>query len=273
MQTRLSSCQFARASLKRQAVRFNNSLTNSNFTYRCERAQFIIWGYFLLASLGTEKAENMRRSHVAKSVADYATFKSDVITLFEKFEFKGSYSAMLRTHNQVVAESIAAYAASTTDGCLKAYAGFSTKTQLSFAENHFILGLADSTSHDYLLHDRASRPLTRQEVVRMAQACKALQFSLHAPSNAAAVASTHVGASSLDDCTCAPAESTDPPAWQQKSARDERVRAGALFSCKEDSRTYASASRPSKPQQSFCSLGCTQLVSAVFEVNNCRKFS
>ena len=45
------------------------------------------WGYFLLASLGTDEAAKVRRSHVAEAVANYPAFKTSVETLFEKFEF------------------------------------------------------------------------------------------------------------------------------------------------------------------------------------------
>ena len=51
---------------------------------------------------------------------------------------------MLRTHAQAGAESVAAYAARTTNVCLITYAGFSTETQYSLAVYHFIAGLADS---------------------------------------------------------------------------------------------------------------------------------
>ena len=118
------------------------------------------WGYFLLASLGTDEAEKVRRSHVAEAVADYPVFKKNVETLFGKFEFEDSYRAMLRSHAKAGAESIAAYAARTTEVCSKAYAGFSTETQLSLAVDHFIGGLGDATSRDYLLHDRACRAFT-----------------------------------------------------------------------------------------------------------------
>ena len=65
---------------------------------------------------------------------------------------------------------------------------FSKDTQLSLDVDHFISGLADSTTRDYLLHDRACRALSRQETVQMAQACEASRFSLHASLVAAAVA-------------------------------------------------------------------------------------
>ena len=118
------------------------------------------WGFCLLASLGTEEAKKVRRSHVAESVADYPKFKKGVETLFAKFEFEGSFRAMLRTHTQAGAESVAAYAARTTNVCSKAYPNFLTDTQLSLAVNHFVYGLSDSSTRDYLLHARACRALT-----------------------------------------------------------------------------------------------------------------
>ena len=41
------------------------------------------WGYFLMASLGAEEAEKVRRSHLADAIADYPKFKSGVETLCE----------------------------------------------------------------------------------------------------------------------------------------------------------------------------------------------
>ena len=52
------------------------------------------WEYFLLAFLGTDEAENVRRWHLAEAVADYCVFKQGVETLFGKYEFVGSYRAM-----------------------------------------------------------------------------------------------------------------------------------------------------------------------------------
>ena len=112
---------------------------------------------------------------------------------------------MLRTHSQAGFESVAAYAARTTDVCSKAYTGFSTETQLSLAVDHFIAGLADSTSRDYVLHDRACRPLAWQETVQMAQACEASRISLHAPATAAAATSTRPARSrSINTCARPP---------------------------------------------------------------------
>ena len=122
-----------------------------------------------------------------------------VETLFAKFEFKGSFRAMLRKHAQAGAESVAAYAARTTDICSKAYFIFSTNPQLSLAVDYFVSELADSTTRDYLLHDRACRALTWQETVQMAEACEASRLLLHASPVAAAVASMKIGADSLDE--------------------------------------------------------------------------
>ena len=76
-----------------------------------------------------------------------------------------SFRAQLRNHSQSAAESIAAYAARTTEVCSKAYSAFATETQLSLAVDHFIASLADATTRDYLLHDSALRTLTLQECV------------------------------------------------------------------------------------------------------------
>ena len=155
------------------------------------------WGYFLIALLNAEEAEKVQCWHLADAIADYAKFKSGVEALLGKFEFEGSFRAQLRTHAQSGAETIAAYAARTTDVCSKAYTAFATETQLSLAVNHFIAGLADTTTRDYLLRDRACRPLSWQEVVQLAQACEASRLLLHAPSTFSAAASTKVHAPAL----------------------------------------------------------------------------
>ena len=51
------------------------------------------WGYFLMASLGAEEAEKVRRSHLADTIADYQNIKSGVDVLFGKFEIEGSFRA------------------------------------------------------------------------------------------------------------------------------------------------------------------------------------
>ena len=144
-----------------------------------------------------------------------------------EFEFETSYRAMLRTHDQAGAESVVSYAACTTDVCSKASAGLSTETQLLLTADYFLTGFANSTSRDYLLNDRACRPLTWQEVVQITQACEASRILLHAPSTVADAVSAMGGAPSLDDRMCEPANSVAASAWQQKSARDGSVKAGA----------------------------------------------
>ena len=160
------------------------------------------WGYFLMASLGAEEAEKDRRSHLADAIADYAKIKSGVKALFGKFKFEGLFCAQLCTHAQSGADSIAAYAARITDICSKAYPPFATKTQLSLAVDNFITGFVDATTRDYLLHDRACRSLTWQEVVQMAQAFESSRLSLHASSTFAAAANTKVDAPALAERTC-----------------------------------------------------------------------
>ena len=108
------------------------------------------WGFFVLAWLGSEAAEKVRRSHVADTVASYEKFRDGLIALFNRFEFVGAYRATLRGLGQSGSESLAAYAAGTTDLCSHAYAEFSTEAQMSLAVDHFIAGLADSSSREYL---------------------------------------------------------------------------------------------------------------------------
>ena len=146
------------------------------------------WGYFVLAWLGSDEAEKVRRSHVADSVASYEKFREGLIALFGRFEFEGAYRATLRGLRQSGSESVAAYAARTTDLCSHAYAGFSTEAQLSLAVDHFIAGLADSSSREYLQRERAQRTLEWLETVRIAQASEASRLSNPAPTDAAASA-------------------------------------------------------------------------------------
>ena len=135
------------------------------------------WGYFVLAWLGSEEAEKVRRSHTVDKIAEYSTFREGLILLFGRFEFEGAYRASLRSLRQSGAESIAAYAARTTDLCSRAYPNFATEEQLSLAVDHFIAGVADISSRDYLQRERARRTLEWQEAVRIAQASEAARFS------------------------------------------------------------------------------------------------
>ena len=115
--------------------------------------------------------------------------------------------------------------------------------------DHFIEGLADTTTRDYLVHDRACRSLSWQEVVQMAQACEASRLLLHAPTVAAATTSTKVAAYATATSACTHDEITAAFAWQSKIARDGRAKRGAHSSRKDDQQARANAARPSHPQQ------------------------
>ena len=99
-----------------------------------------------------------------------------------------------------------------TDVCSKAYPAFATETRLSLAVDHFIAGLADITTRDYLLHDRACRSLSWHEVVQMAQACEASRLLLHAPAAAAATTRAKVVAPATSTSACAHDDITAAPA-------------------------------------------------------------
>ena len=94
--------------------------------------------------------------------------------------------------------------------------------------DHFIAGLADATTRDYLLHDRAYRSLAWQEVVQMAQACEASRLLLHVPAAAAAITSAKVVAPTTATSASAYDDITAAPKWQSKSLRDGREKRGAL---------------------------------------------
>ena len=207
------------------------------------------WEYFLMALLGAKEAEKVRRSHLVYVIADYAKFKSGVEALYGKFEFEESFRAQLRTHAQSGAETIAATAPRTTDVCSKAYPAIATETQLSLAVDHFIAGLADTTTRDYLLHDLGCFSLSWQEVVQMDQACEASRHLLHAFAAAAAITSWKVAAHTTAMSVCPHDDITAAPAWQSKSARNGRAKRGARSSRKDDQQTRASAARTLYLQQ------------------------
>ena len=175
------------------------------------------WAYFVLSWLGSEEAEKVRRSHVADSVAEYEKFRDGLVTLFGRFEFEGAFRAQLRSLKQSGAESVTAYAARTTDLCSRAYVEFSIEAQLSLAVDHFIGGLADASTREYLLRERARRPLEWLEAVRITQASESARLS-SAPLGAAAVAESHATSSA-----CAPreeqsiAQPTQAPAFARNS--------------------------------------------------------
>ena len=115
--------------------------------------------------------------------------------------------------------------------------------------DQYIVGLADITTLDYLLHNRACRSLSWREVVQMAQACKSSRFLVHAPAAAAAITSSKIAAYATALSACAHDEITAAPAWQANSSRDGRVKRGAHYSRNDEQQAYASAARPSYPQK------------------------
>ena len=72
---------------------------------------------------------------------------------------------------------MAAYASRVTDMFSRAYPNFSIDYQLSFAVDHFISRIANTSSRDYLMRERARRPLERQEAVRIAQGSETARLS------------------------------------------------------------------------------------------------
>lgn len=81
------------------------------------------------------------------------------MTLCMKLEFETSYHAMLRTHAQCGVETIAAYAARTTDVCSIEYSNLKIETQLSLAIDHFTADLVNSATREFLLKHRTCRLL------------------------------------------------------------------------------------------------------------------
>ena len=73
---------------------------------------------------------------------------------------------------QFPAEPVAAFASRTTDLSTRAYPNFPTELQLDLAVDHFISGLRDVSSSDYLRRERIRRRITWQEAVHMAQAAE-----------------------------------------------------------------------------------------------------
>ena len=123
-------------------------------------------------------------------VAPYDTFRDGLIALFGRFEFEARYRATLRNLRQAGSESVASYAARTTDLCSRVYANFSTEDQFSLAVDLFLSGLSDQSSRAYLQRERGHRPLEWLEAVRIAQASEAARLSDFVPTAAATVADT-----------------------------------------------------------------------------------
>ena len=87
-----------------------------NFLDMCGRPRDR-WTRFIILWLGANKSEKVRRSHFFGNDVDYATFENNLITLFGRLEFEDSYRHQLRELAQAGSESVASYAARTTDLC------------------------------------------------------------------------------------------------------------------------------------------------------------
>ena len=166
--------QFTEAS----GVRIRAFLENAeNCLDMCKRPRDR-WARFIISLLGVKEAEKVRRSHFCNDDVDYTAFKTGLITLFGRLEFEDSNCQQLRELANTGSESIALYAARTTDLTSRAYPKFSTENQLEIAVKYFIAGLRNTSTRDYLRREREHRSISCQEAVQMAQACE-----LPAPQN------------------------------------------------------------------------------------------
>ena len=128
------------------------------------------WACFIISWLGPNEAEKVRRSHVVADGVDYDAFREGFFTLFGRLDFEDSYRQQFRVLVQFRPESVAGFASRTTDLSTRAYPDFPTDLQLDLAVDHFISGLRDASSHDYLRRERARRRISWPEAVQMAQA-------------------------------------------------------------------------------------------------------
>ena len=118
------------------------------------------WARFIISWLGANEAKKVRRSHFFGNDVDYAVFRDGLITLFGRLEFEDSYRQQLRELTQAGSESVASYAARTTDLSSHDYPYFTTEVQLDLAVEHFVSGLRDTSTRDYLRRERARRRIT-----------------------------------------------------------------------------------------------------------------
>ena len=152
-------------------VRIRAFMENAeNFLEMCGRSHDRL-SRFIISWLGANEAEKVCFSHFFADDVDYTAFKNCLITLFGRLEFEDSYRQQLRELAQAGTESVASYAARTTDLTTRAYPKFSTENQLNIAVENLVSGLRDAATRDYLRCERARRSITWQEAVQMAQAC------------------------------------------------------------------------------------------------------
>ena len=168
-----------------------------NFLEMCGRPRDR-WSRFILSWLGVNEAEKVRRSHFIGDDITYDAFRDGLFTLFGRLDFEDAYREQLRVLTQSGAESIAAFASRTSDLTSRAYPSFSTDVQLDLAVNHFISGLRDSSSRDYLRRERARRRIQWQETVQMAQACEIPRAAEYQSPAAAAITDAITNAKSAN---------------------------------------------------------------------------
>ena len=146
---------------------------------------------FILSWLGTNETKKMRRSHFEGDAVFYEQFRDGLYTLFGRLDFADAYCQQLRVLAQSGSESVAAFASRTSDLSTRAYPDCLTKRQLDLTVDHFISGLRDLSTRDYLRRERARRRIEWQEAAHMVQACEAPHAAeLTPPLPAACVVST-----------------------------------------------------------------------------------
>ena len=121
------------------------------------------------------------------------------MTLFGRFEFEDQFREKLRTLHQAKAESVSAYAARTSTLCSHAYPTFSTRGHTSLAVTHFVSGLADTATREYLRRDSARRPVAWHKAIQIAQAGEIAESDCSTPTAVAAFASAEDDACSRED--------------------------------------------------------------------------
>ena len=131
-------------------VRIRAFLENAeNFLDMCGRPRDR-WARFISSWIGANEAEKVRFYHFFGDDVGYTAFKNGFITLFRRLEFEDSYCQQLRELAQGGSESVASYAARTTDLSSRGYPKFPTEIQLDLAVKHFLSGLRDTSTLYYL---------------------------------------------------------------------------------------------------------------------------
>ena len=124
MLTRCSSFSAERDSSNRRAITSKDLSPTWNSSDRCAAAQGTI-GVSSFSRRSAPKRPRKFDDHTSLSPLPTTPHSRRASKRFvAKFEFEGSFRGMLRTHAQAGTESVAAFAARTTDVCSKAYPNF-----------------------------------------------------------------------------------------------------------------------------------------------------